>query len=1172
MKTINTYYEDFQTLQDFLINHTIVDSPSLLIQVFTSKNDKFFIQTLLNELTTVLSQAIIIGSTTDGEIMNAEVSTHKTVLSFTQFKHTRLKTDIVTHEKDGYFSGHSLAKSLIEEDTQLMIAFADGLHTNGESFLEGIHSVDQNVIIAGGLAGDNAAFKETYVFTKDHIMTKGAVAVSLSSNHLTVSNGYSFDWHRIGKELTITKAKDNRVYTINNKTAVEVYAYYLGEEMAKELPAIGIEFPLIFTRNGIDVARAVLAKHDDGSLAFAGNLHTGDKVQFGYGNPSEILNHSDDIFNRIQENPSETIFIYSCMARRHFMPDTIHEEIKPLQSIAPTAGFFTYGEFYTGERKELLNQSMTIVSLSENNIVSTPKVFLTPQNKATISSINSLINLVNRTSQEAMEQEALEQATNTFEKLFEKSPDGIIILENDIFVQCNQKMLDLFGYSTKENFVNASAYKLFPRRQPDGSYSLIKLKKIRELAKKNGSHQFEWVHIKENGETFWVDIMLTYLILNEKETLYMVYRDITDRKALEAENISIKERMELAFTGSKTSILDWDFRDNSMYISPSWKEMLGYRDDELPNCTLTWFERTHLDDKKNILSSLRKHEKEQISYFENSHRLKHKDGHWVWVLGRAQISYDENGKKLRMIGTHTDMTEEKELQLKYFHQAQIIEQIHDGIVTTDLEGNIVGWNTGAEKLFGYSQSEVIGKHISMIYRQEDMPVLKENIRASLLDTGLYNGDLIFVKKSKDTISVALSLSMLKDEKGNTIGMIGINQDITQRKKAELVLQEAKQKAEESTKSKSEFLANMSHEIRTPLNAILGFIALLKEENIGEKPEEYVDIIDSSSKGLLKIIEDILDFSKIESGKLEIDKVDFDVKAEFEVITHIFLAKCSENDIELSLVLDKNLPKSINTDPLRVKQVIFNLLGNAIKFTDKGKKIIVDINYKDDFLNVSVKDEGKGIAKDKLSHIFESFSQEDSSTTRKYGGTGLGLTISYELVKLLGGELKVKSEIGVGSEFYFSIKAEVGKEIKDTEKVLENITFDNRKILLAEDVETSQMFMRIVLEGLNFEVDIANDGIEAVEAFKQNRYDVILMDENMPNQNGIEATKQILKIEAQNNLPHTPIIALTANALKGDRERFLDTGMDEYLTKPVDKHQLAKALKKVLVEKNEDNNE
>jgi len=741
-----------------------------------------------------------------------------------------------------------------------------------------------------------------------------------------------------------------------------------------------------------------------------------------------------------------------------------------------------------------------------------------------------------------------------------------LIFEDDVLLQCNQRMRDIFDDDTIENFVNADTYnKLLTEKQPDDRYSLVNLKKMKELAKKHGSHRFEWKHLKENGKSLWVDIILTYLKIHEKEIFYMVCRDITDKKVLEEENTFIKERMELALSGSKTAILDLDFRNNSMYISASWKEMLGYENDELPNATSTWFGRAHPEDRKNILASLKAHEKDQISFFENNHRLKHKDGHWVWVLGRAQIFYDENGKKIRMIGTHTDITKEKELQLRYSQQAQTMEQIHDGIIISDLEGNIISWNGGAEELFGYSQSEVIGKHISLIYRKNDIPGIKERIQLSLKETGLYKGDLTFVTKSKEVIPVSLSLSLLRDEHGKVIGRIGINQDITQRKKAEEALLEAKHSAEASARSKSEFLANMSHEIRTPLSAILGFVDLLKKENIGEKADKYVEIIDSSSKGLLKIIEDILDFSKIESGKLEIDKIDFDPKTEFETITHLFLAKCEEKNITLSLILDKSLPKSIHTDPLRIKQVISNLLSNAIKFTDKGKKITVSIDYKDGLLNVSVKDEGKGIAKEKLSHIFESFSQEDSSTTRKYGGTGLGLTISYELVRILGGELKVKSEIGVGSEFYFSIKVSEGKKVQENNETTENITFENKKVLLAEDVKTNQMFMTIILEGLKFEVDVADDGIEAVEAFKKNRYDLILMDENMPNLNGREATRQILEIEAKNNLPHTPIIALTANAIKGDRTRFLDAGMDEYLTKPIDQNHFISILKKILSE-------
>ena len=380
-----------------------------------------------------------------------------------------------------------------------------------------------------------------------------------------------------------------------------------------------------------------------------------------------------------------------------------------------------------------------------------------------------------------------------------------------------------------------------------------------------------------------------------------------------------------------------------------------------------------------------------------------------------------------------------------------------------------------------------------------------------------------------------------------------------------LLEKDKEKAELTTKMKSEFLANMSHEIRTPLNAIVGFVDLLKEECKEKKPAEYLDVVHYSSRSLLKIIEDILDFSKIDSGKLAIDKIAFNTRSEFEVIVQLFEAKCSEKDISLTLDLDKNLPIAINTDPLRVRQVISNLLSNAIKFTDHNKRINVSISYKDEYLNVYVEDEGKGIAEDKLGHIFEAFSQEDDSTSRNFGGTGLGLTISSRLIKLLGGELKVKSKLGEGSTFYFSIPAtetEEVEEVKETTQNAENVNFENRTVLLVEDNKANRMFMKVLLKKMNLQFDMAIDGLEAVAKFKEGKYDLILMDENMPNMNGTEATAQILEIEEKENLEHTPIVALTANALHGDKERFLEAGMDEYLAKPVDKKSLISVLQKL----------
>jgi len=370
----------------------------------------------------------------------------------------------------------------------------------------------------------------------------------------------------------------------------------------------------------------------------------------------------------------------------------------------------------------------------------------------------------------------------------------------------------------------------------------------------------------------------------------------------------------------------------------------------------------------------------------------------------------------------------------------------------------------------------------------------------------------------------------------------------------------KLKAQQASKAKSEFLANMSHEIRTPLNAILGFVDILKEEGAGEKTLEYIGIIHKSSQSLLQTIEDILDFSKIESGKLSIDKADFYAKNELEIITYLFNAKCSKKDVTLELNLSDNLPTIINTDPLRIKQIISNLISNAIKFTGIGKTIKVDVDYSDGLLHVSVEDEGIGISQNKLEHIFEAFNQEDSSTTRKYGGTGLGLSISSKLVKLLGGELKVQSKKGVGSKFYFDIPVGIGKRIKQTNKDNQETNFQGKKILLVEDNKANQMFMKIILKKINLKFDIANDGLEAIELFENNKYDAILMDENMPNMNGMEAAKRILELEKHKDLLHTPIIALTANALKGDRDRFLKGGMDEYLTKPLKKDKLIEILK------------
>ncbi len=358
------------------------------------------------------------------------------------------------------------------------------------------------------------------------------------------------------------------------------------------------------------------------------------------------------------------------------------------------------------------------------------------------------------------------------------------------------------------------------------------------------------------------------------------------------------------------------------------------------------------------------------------------------------------------------------------------------------------------------------------------------------------------------------------------------------------------------KAKSIFLSNMSHEIRTPLNAIIGFIKILQKGEDEQNKERHLEIIDKSSQQLLYIINDILDFSKIESKKLKLEISPFDFKKELTLIKELFEANAKEKNISLVLKIDESIPACLKSDQFRLKQIISNLLSNAIKFTpDKGTVTLEAIMYNNQ-IRISVQDTGIGIPKNKQKSIFKNFSQADETTTRKFGGTGLGLAICNSLVSLLGSKLYLESTENKGSRFFFYL------EINECEASIEEILpkYENAlykgEVLVVEDNLTNQFLIQTTLESLNLKVTIANDGLEAIEAFKKDSFDLIFMDENMPNLNGIEATKAILKLEEENkNNSHTPIVALTANAKQGDKERFLNAGMDDYLPKPFENEQL-----------------
>jgi nitrogen fixation negative regulator NifL len=541
-----------------------------------------------------------------------------------------------------------------------------------------------------------------------------------------------------------------------------------------------------------------------------------------------------------------------------------------------------------------------------------------------------------------------------------------------------------------------------------------------------------------------------------------------------------------------------------------------------------------------------------------------KSGEHYWVSATIVPFLDSAGLPTRYIGIRTDITERKAMETKLQEQLRLVEELIEAIplplYLKDTGGRYLRLNRAFELFFAVRREDILGKTLHELLRPEDANLHAEKDAELYAAGGSQVYEAHVASRDGATHDTIYRKAVLTRPDGSISGLLGTIIDITERKEAEQTLRKAMEAAEAANRAKSDFLANMSHEIRTPMNGVIGMTDLALGTALDDEPREYLQIVKSSAESLLTIINDILDFSKIEAGKMLIESISFHLPRLVSDATKTLAMRAHEKGLELVLDIAPDLPGFVFGDPGRLRQVLLNLAGNAIKFTERGEVVIrVRPGNRHGVVSLEVQDTGVGIAEDKLGHIFEAFTQEDTSTTRRFGGTGLGLTISHRLVTMMGGRVWVESVLGVGSTFHVEmpLKPDAGRE--EAEEPL--ATLGGMQVLLVDDNETNRIVLSRMLESWGMSVTALHSAADLLA-----RLDVsplpglIVLDAHMPAMDGFELASRLL---ADPRLIKVPRIMLSSGAMRGDAERCQELGIAAYFSKPVAQQELLAGLHTVL---------
>lgn len=761
------------------------------------------------------------------------------------------------------------------------------------------------------------------------------------------------------------------------------------------------------------------------------------------------------------------------------------------------------------------------------------------------------------------------ETQNNFISMFNSAPVGVIVLnEDECITGVNEAALDFlkskkqssigkkFGdaFFCKESFKNEYGCRY---SNNCGSCAIKKAVSIALGSDMSTTNiEFNKVFIINGSEVEgWFKASITPMTVSGKKNAVIVLVDITDRKNKEIAIAQSRDFYLKIFENFPSIVWRADTDGKVIYLDKNWSRFTGVPEEG--GLGLKWLNFVHPEDRGKCHEVYRNCFHKRLPY-DLDYRMLSSSGEYRWIQSMSRPFYDIEGRFDGYIGTGLDITDRKIAEEGLKRYQILSEKARDIIMFLDKDGKIIEVNEAAIKAYGYSREEIT--KLTIFDLREPGTLVRRH-----MDKADREGVFFQTKhKKKDGSWLPVEVSSKGTIVNGKTVIVSIIRDITERKKVENILKEAKEQAEIANKAKSEFLANMSHEIRTPLNGIVGMVDLTLLTKLNHEQKENLMIVKSCANSLLKVINDILDFSKMEAGKLVIESINFDIKILIENIIKVHSPRAIEKGIELNYAFSSTIEQYLVGDPSRLKQILNNLISNAIKFTESGEVWLkvkkIDAKENGSHIQFTVEDDGIGISEEKLEDIFESFSQVDGSFTRRFGGTGLGLAISKQLAEMMGGTLWVESREGIGSKFHLNLEFELGTKIEAPSLQPSKIRKADRscRILLSEDDKVNQMVITRILEDRGYSVDTASNGVEAIEMHEKNVYDIILMDIQMPVMDGIEAAKQI---RAKETNKHTPIIAITAYALKGDREKFLSQGMDEYVPKPIKVEELLYVIDK-----------